>query len=61
MDAMDQVLAAMSADDVVASLRLLRVLEECRQMDPIEAALWRQRITGWTRFNAVRAEATPSA
>jgi hypothetical protein len=45
----------MSPDDTVAALRLLKVLEECRQMDPREADAWRLRITGWARFNAVEA------
>ena len=57
MDAMDRVLAAMSPDDTGAALRLLKVLEECRQMDATEAEAWRRRITGWARFNAVGAEA----
>ena len=46
----------MSPDDTVAVLRLLEVLEECRQIDPAEAEAWRRRITGWARFNAVGAE-----
>jgi hypothetical protein len=37
MDAMDRVIASMSPDDTAAALRLLRVLEECRQMSPGEA------------------------
>ena len=58
---MDRVLASMSPVDTVAALRLLKVLEECRQMDAAEADAWRRRITGWARFNAVGAEAEPSA
>ena len=44
-----------------AALRLLKVLEECRQIDPTEVETWRLRITGWVRLNEVRAEAEPSA
>jgi hypothetical protein len=47
MDAMDDVIASMSPDDTAATLRLLRVLEECRQMSPTEAEEWRRRIEGW--------------
>jgi hypothetical protein len=61
MDAMDSVIASMSPDDTGAALRLLKVLEECRQMSPTEAESWRRRITGWARFNAVEAETEPSA
>ncbi len=61
MDAMDRVLASMSPADTVAALRLLKVLEECQQMDADEADEWRRRIAGWARFNAVGAEAAPSA
>jgi hypothetical protein len=32
MDAMDRVIASMSPDDTAAPLRLLKLLEECRQM-----------------------------
>ena len=46
MDAMNRVLASMSPDDTAAALRLLRVLEECRQMSSAEAAEWRRRLTG---------------
>ena len=58
---MDRVLASLSQDDTLAALRLLKVLEECRQMDAVEAEDWRRRITGWARFNAVGAETPPSA
>ena len=61
MDAMDRVLASMSADDTIAALRSLKVLEECRQMDATEDEEWRRRFTGWARFNAVGATAEPSA
>ena len=44
---MDRVFASMSPDDTVAALRLLKVLEECRQMDSTEAEEWRRRIAGW--------------
>jgi hypothetical protein len=40
-------------------LRLLKVLEECRQMSTAEADAWRRRSTGWARFNAVGTEAAP--
>lgn len=40
-------LASMSPADTAAALRLLKVLEECRQMSPIEAEAWRRRIEGW--------------
>ena len=46
MTVMDRVLASMSHDDTVAALRLVKVLEECRQMRPAEAEDWRRRITG---------------
>ena len=45
MDAMDRVIASMSPDDAGAALRLLKILEECRQMDATEAETWRRRIT----------------
>ena len=61
MDAMDRVFAEMSPDNIAAALRLLNLLEECRQMARIEANAWRQRLTGCVRFNAVRAEAEPNA
>ena len=61
MDAMDRVIAEMSSDDTAAALRLLKVLEECRQMSPTEADQWRRRITGWARFNEVGAEAPADA
>jgi len=51
----------MTPDDTLAALRLLNVLEECHQMTSGEAESWRRRITGWARFNAVGAEAEPSA
>jgi hypothetical protein len=60
MVAMDCVLASMSPDDTAAALRLLKVLEECRQMSPTEAE-WMRRIEGWARFNEVDVEAEPSA
>ena len=47
---MDRVLASKFADDTVAALRLLNVLEECRQMDEIEANEWRRRIAGCAWF-----------
>ena len=56
-----RVLASMSPDDTAAALRLPKVLEECRQTDAAEAEAWRRRITGWAGFNAVGAEAEPSA
>lgn len=61
MDAMDRVLASLSPDDTAAALRLLKVLEECRQMDATEAEAWRLRITEWARFKALDAAAPPSA
>jgi hypothetical protein len=61
MDSMDRVLESMLPDDTAEALRLLKVLVECRQMDPRDADEWRRRITGWARFNAVETEATPSA
>jgi hypothetical protein len=61
MDAMDGVLASMSPANTAAALRLLKVLVECRQMDPVDAEEWRRRILGWARFNAVGADARPSA
>jgi len=57
---MDRVLASMSPDDTAAALRLLKVLEECRQMSPTGAEEWRRRITGWAGFNDVDAESPPS-
>jgi hypothetical protein len=60
MDAMDDVIASMSPDDTAAALRLLKVLVECRQMDPSDAEEWRRRIEGWARFNAVEPAAEPS-
>ena len=57
---MDRVLASMSPNDTLAALRLLKVLEECWQMDATEADEWRRRIAGWARFNAVGAEAGAS-
>jgi len=52
---MDRVIASMSPDDTAAALRLLKVLEERRQMDSVEveAEAWRRRITGWARSSAV--------
>jgi hypothetical protein len=50
----------MSPDDAAASPRLLKVLEECRQISPVEDVEWRRRVTGWVRFNAVYAETPPS-
>ena len=47
----------MSPDDTAAALRLLNVLEACRHMSPAEAEAWRQRITGWARYNGVEAGA----
>lgn len=58
---MDRVLASMSPDDTAAALRLLKVLEEGWQIDSTEAENWRQRITGWARFNEVEVEAGPNA
>ena len=60
MDAIDRVIAEMSPDDTAAALRLLKVLEECRQMSPTEAEEWRRRITGWAGFNGVAAGAEPN-
>ena len=57
----DRVLAEMSPDDTAAALRLLKVLEECRQMNPAEAEDWRRRIEGWARFNAVQTWAAASS
>jgi hypothetical protein len=51
----------MSPDDTAAALRLLKVLEECRQMSATEAETWRRRIVGWARLNAVDDAAPPSA
>jgi hypothetical protein len=61
MDATDRVLAEMSPDDTACALRFLKVLEECRQFSPTDAEERRRRITGWAQFNAVGAEAEPSA
>jgi len=36
----------MSPDDTAAALRLLKVLEECRQMGPTAAEAGRRRIMG---------------
>ena len=60
MDAMNRVLAEMSPDDTAAALRLLKVLEECGQMNPTEAGEWRRRIVGWARFNAVETDTPPN-
>ena len=60
MAAMDRVLAPISPDETAAALRLLKVLEEYRQMGPAEAPAWSRRITTWARFNEVGAEAEPS-
>ena len=51
----------MSPDDTAAALRLLRVLEECRQVSPAKAEAWRRRITGRARFHEVEAETQPNA
>ena len=61
MDAMDRVIASMSPDDTAAALRLLKLLEECGQMEWDEAAEWMLRIAGWAWFNAVEAEAAANA
>jgi hypothetical protein len=53
MDAMDRVIASMSPTDTAAALRLLRVLEECRQMSPAKTEAWRRRIAGWARFHGL--------
>ena len=53
--------SARHAPDTAAALRLLEVLEECRQMSPTEAEKWRRRITGWAWFSAVGGETQPSA
>jgi hypothetical protein len=45
----DRVIASMSPDDTAAALRLLQVLEECRQMTSSEVEDRRRRITGWAR------------
>ncbi len=47
MDAIDRVIAEMSPADTAAALRLLKVLEECRQMSSAQAEAWRRRITAW--------------
>jgi hypothetical protein len=57
---MDRVLASMSPNDTAAALRLLRVLVECRQMDPRDAEEWRRRIMAWAGFNVVGVE-TPTS
>lgn len=59
--AVDRVIASMSPDDTAATQRLLKVLEECRQLNATEAAALRRRITQWARGNAAKAEAEPSA
>jgi len=41
-------------------MRLLRVLEECRQIDPAEAEGWRRRIMVSARLNAWEEAAQPS-
>ena len=51
MDAMDRVIVSTSPEDTVAALRLLKVLEECRQMRSTEAEAWRRRIMGWARYH----------
>jgi hypothetical protein len=61
MDGMDRLPASMSPNGTAVALRLLRVLEECRQMEPTEAERWQRRITGSARFNAVAAETLPGA
>jgi len=61
VDTWDQLICSWSPTDAIAALRLLNVLEECRQMNATEAEAWRRRITGWARFNAVGAEAEPRA
>ena len=61
MDAMDRVISEMSPSDAIASLRLLKLLERCGQMEPEEAAEWTLRIAGWAWFNEVGAEAVPNA
>ena len=43
-DAMNRMIASLSPDDTAAALRLLKVLEECRQMDSRDAEKWRR----WT-------------
>ena len=61
MDAMDRLIASMSPGDTAAALRLLNVLEECRQISLTAAEKWRRRIKRWARFNEVGAEATFNA
>ena len=51
VEAWDQLICSWSPDDTDAPLRLLDVLEACRQKDAVEAES-RRRITGWARFNA---------
>jgi hypothetical protein len=60
MDAMDDVIASLSPDNTAAALRLLRVLEDYRQMSPTEAEEWRRRVMAWARFNSVEAKTAPS-
>jgi hypothetical protein len=60
MDAMDDVIASMSPNDTAAALRPLKVLVECRQMDPSDAEEWRRRVEGWGRFNELEAETAPN-
>src|SRR5258706_13587352 len=50
-----------SPHDTAAALRLLKVLVECRQMDPGDAEEWGRRIEGWARFSAVEAGTRPRA
>jgi len=61
MEAMDRLIASMSPDDTAAALRLLNVLEVCRQISPAEAEEWKRRILGWALYHAVEAEAAPNA
>lgn len=61
MDVMDRVIAEMSPVDTAAALRLLKLLEECGQMEPVEAAEWMLRIAEWAWFNAVEIDAPASA
>ena len=61
MDALPGRLAPTSPDNSAVALRLLKGLEECRQMSPAEAEAWRRRIEGCARFIAVGAGAESSA
>lgn len=61
MDAKDRLIAWLPPEDITAALRLLKVLEDCRQMSPTEAEGWRRRIKGWARFHQVDAETAPNA